>query len=64
MKKETEQRVRNIFSNRFLNFDTPEDDAQLVVDTIKVLTDRGISVNRALSVIRDVSKIIPMIAEL
>lgn len=64
MKKETEQRVRTIFSNRLLDFDAPEDDAQLVVDTIKVLTDRGISVNHALSIIRDVSKIIPMIAEL
>lgn len=64
MKKKTEQKVRNIFSNRLLGFSAPENDAQLVVDTIRVLTDRGISVNRALSIIGDVSKIIPMIAEL
>ncbi len=64
MKKKTEQKVKNIFSNRLLGFDTPEDDAQLVVDTIRVLMGRGISVNRALSVLGDVSKIIPMIAEL
>ncbi len=63
MKESLEKRVIEIFENRFIGFESPSEDARLIVSVIKSLVDDrdAITVNRAMSVLEDARKIIPYI---
>ena len=65
MKRETlESRVKATLGDLFENWETTENDAQIICEVIRVLMDRGITVDHAASILRDSSKIIPKIKSL
>lgn len=57
-------RIRQIIKNRMLGFKTPEADAQLIVDVIIPLTNKGITISRATAILEDAIKILPQITKI
>ena len=65
MKRETlENRVKAALGDLFGEWETTENDAQIICEVIRVLMDRGITVDHAASILRDSAKIIPKIKSL
>lgn len=58
------KKVKKTLSNRMLRWKSLEDDAPIICDVVDVLVNRGITVDRAASILRDSIKIIPMVKEL
>lgn len=63
--KEIEQTVKDICENRFaIDFETSKEDAQLIADVIKVISNNGFSISYAQAILSDAQKILPLIVEL
>lgn len=58
------EKIKAIFSQRLRGFETPPDGEQLIIDVINMLSDKGITVERADSVLKDASTIIKAMTEI
>lgn len=62
-RKKLEKRIKKVFHNRIIGFSSPEKEERLIVDVISVLSNRNITISRAVEVLNDSAKIIPLIKD-
>ena len=58
------KKVKKTLSNRMIGWESLENDVPIICEVVDVLANRGITVDRATSILRDSIKIIPLVKTL
>lgn len=62
--KEINEAVKELRTNSFIGFETVEEDAQLIADVIKAVSNNGFSISYAQAILSDAKKILPSIVKI
>lgn len=62
--KEIDEVVKKLRANAFIGFETAEEDAQLISDVIKTVSNNEFNISYAQSILSDAIKLLPLIAKI